>query len=150
MSQYEHLFVKDMPDCMPSMRKDSETGEPLEYRYDNLGEGLWLMNQDLVPGSKVSMTHIWIHETTDPQLWVNQHQHETDEILIFTGSNPDDPHDLGAEVYLEIEGERHTITRSGAVYIPAGTKHCPLGWNRIDRPFRFSALLLAPEYRAKD
>ncbi len=44
------------------------------------------------------------------------------------------------EIYLDIKGERHIITTSGTVYIPAGTKHCPLGFNRVDRPFRFLAI----------
>jgi hypothetical protein len=29
------------------------------------------------------------------------------------------------------------------VYIPAGLKHCPPGFNRIDRPFRFLAIALS-------
>lgn len=39
--------------------------------------------------------------------------------------------------------ERHIITTSGSVYIPAGLKHCPLGFNRVDRPFRFLAIALS-------
>ncbi|MFT4233151.1 MAG: hypothetical protein QM606_10310 [Leucobacter sp.] len=147
-SKHERLFVKDMPNCMAEMVKEGE--DVLEYPLPNLGEGLWLMNSDLVPESQVNMTHIWIHPSEEPQLWVNPHQHDYDEILIWTGGDPGNPKDLGAEIYMEIEGERQIITTSGAVYIPAGTVHCPLGFNRIDRPFRFSALSLAPNYRAKD
>ena len=148
MTKYDHLFVTDMPNCMDEMVKENE--EQLEYALPNLGEGLWLVNSDLVPGAQVNMTHIWIHPHAEPQQWVNPHVHDYDEVLIWTGGDPDDPHDLGAEIYMEIEGERHVITTSGSVYIPAGTVHCPLGFNRVDRPFRFSALSLAPKYRAKD
>ena len=148
MAKYDHLFVKDMPNCMDEMVMDDE--EQLEYPLPNLGEGLWIVNSDLVPGAQANMTHIWIHPSDEPQLWVNPHQHDYDEILIWTGGNPDDPRDLGAELYMEIEGERHVITTSGSVYIPAGTVHCPLGFTRLDRPFRFSALSLAPKYRAQD
>lgn len=37
-----------------------------------------------------------------------------------------------------------------SVYIPAGTRHCPLGFNRVDRPFRFSALSLSTEYASDE
>ena len=147
--KYDHLFVREMPNCMDEMVKDAEDDQ-LEYALPNLGEGLWLVNSDLVPGAQINMTHIWIHPSDEPQLWVNPHVHDYDEVLIWTGGDPDNPKDLGAEIYMEIDGERHTITTSGCVYIPAGTVHCPLGFNRIDRPFRFSALSLAPKYRAAD
>ena len=41
------------------------------------------------------------------------------------------------------------ITTSGSIFIPAGVKHCPLGINRVWRPFTFHALSLASTYKAK-
>lgn len=135
---YERLFVKHAPTTQGDFDDENEP--------ENLGEGIWLMNDALVPESQINMTHIWIHETSEPELWVHPHVHDYDEVLIWTGGDPDNPRDLGAEIYMDIEGERHTITTSGSVYIPAGVTHCPLGFNRVDRPFRFSALSLAPSY----
>ena len=109
-----------------------------------------MQHGDILPESQINMSHIWVKESDHPSHWVNPHVHDYDEVLIWTGSNPDDPRDLGAEIYMEIEGERHIITTSGSVYIPAGTLHCPLGWNRVDRPFRFSALSLSPKYTSHD
>ncbi|GAA2845358.1 hypothetical protein FB468_3043 [Leucobacter komagatae] len=146
-TEYQRLFVSDMP--VIKTGEMSNEGEAAGLvQPENLGEGFWLMHPDVVPESKINMSHIWVHETTEPVHWVNPHVHDYDEILIWTGSNPEDPRDLGAEIYMEIDGERHIITTSGSVYIPAGTVHCPLGFNRVDRPFRFSALSLNPTYQS--
>ena len=144
-NQYDHLFVKHMPVCGPDDFNNEGEAAELEPPK-NLGEPNWLVHAGLVPDAKINMTHIWIHETEVPELWVVPHVHDYDEILIWTGGDPGNPHDLGAEIYMDIAGERHTITTSGCVYIPAGVEHCPLGFTRVDRPFRFSALSLAPHY----
>lgn len=146
-SQYEHLFVKDMPTIVEGEMNSEGEAAGLETP-ENLGEGCWLMHGDIVPESQINMSHIWIKETDEPVHWVNPHVHDYDEILIWTGGDPENPRDLGAEIYMDIDGERHIITTSGSVYIPAGVVHCPLGFNRVDRPFRFSALSLAPKYHS--
>lgn len=143
--KYDHLFVRDMPVIAEGEMDSDATGDDIPA---NLGEGFWLVHERLFPESQVNMSHVWIGETDQPSHWVDPHVHDYDEVLIWTGSDPENPRDLGAEIYLDIEGERHVITTSGSVYIPAGVIHCPLGWNRVDRPFRFSALSLSPSYRS--
>jgi|WetSurMetagenome_2_1015567.scaffolds.fasta_scaffold18639_5 hypothetical protein len=63
------------------------------------------------------------------------HNHDFDEYLIFLGTNPEDPHDLGGEIELWLEDEKHIITRSAAVFVPRGLYHTPLLFKRVDRPF---------------
>ena len=82
--------------------------------------------------------------------WLNEHQHTYDEILVWMGSDPNDVHDLGAELYFDIQGERHLVRTTGSVYIPAGTRHCPLGFNVVNRPFTFISLSLSPTYSSDD
>lgn len=140
-SPYEHLFVRDLVDCRDDMINEAEqVGRPLPK---NLSRPWALMRSDDVPEAKAYLTMSWVHPTDEETFWVQEHEHDYDEMLVFTGSNSEDPRDLGAEVYMEIEGERHIITTSSSVYIPAGTKHCPLGFNRVDRPFRFLAIALS-------
>lgn len=140
-SPYEHLFVRDLVDCRDDMINEAEqVGRPLPK---NLSRPWALMRADDVPEAKAYITMSWVHPTDEETFWVQEHEHDYDELLVFTGSNREDLRDLGAEVYMEIEGERHIITTSGSVYIPAGTKHCPLGFNRVDRPFRFLAIALS-------
>lgn len=147
-NSYEHLFVGKMGNCEDDLvNEGAEVGLPTP---ENVGEALALMRPSDVPQSTIHMTYCWIHERTTPVQWVSEHEHEYDEVLMWTGNNPDDVHDLGAEIYLDIEGERRIITTSGSVYIPAGVRHCPLGFNRVDRPFRFSALSLNPDYASDE
>jgi quercetin dioxygenase-like cupin family protein len=71
---------------------------------------------------------------------VGSHTHDFDEVIAFFGSNPDDIHDLGGEVELWMGGEKHIITKSCLVFVPKGVEHCPLSFNRVDRPiFHFTA-----------
>lgn len=145
-SEYEHLFVRTMGNCADDLvNEGAAAGLP---EPANVGEALALMRPSDVPESKIHMTYCWIMECAEPVNWVNEHVHEYDEILIWTGNDPSDVHALGAEIYIDIEGVRHTVTQSGSVYVPAGTRHCPLGFVRVDRPFRFSALSLSPDYRS--
>ncbi|MFI0420026.1 hypothetical protein C1I98_02290 [Spongiactinospora gelatinilytica] len=147
-SPYERFFVRKMPNCADDLVNEgagSGTPEP-----DNVGEALALIRSQDVPESKIHMTYTWIKECSEPVRWVNEHVHDYDELLVWTGNDPENPHDLGAEIYFDIEGVRHIVTQSGSVYLPAGTRHCPLGFNRVDRPFRFSALSLAPSYANRD
>ena len=140
-SPYEHLFVRTLRDCRDDMVNEAEAaGRELPA---NLSRPWALMSANEVPEAKAYLTMSWVGPTAEHVDWVHEHVHDYDEVLIWTGSNPQDVHDLGAELFMDIEGERHTITTSGSVYIPAGTRHCPLGFERVDRPFRFMALALS-------
>lgn len=69
------------------------------------------------------------------------HAHDTDEIIGFFGSNPQDPYDLGGEIEIWLEDEKHIITSTAMLFVPAGMKHCPLIIRRIDRPiFHFTTV----------
>lgn len=146
--KYDHLFVTDMVVCGDDFSNEGDAaGLPTP---PNAGTPFGLMRSNEVPQSRIHMSHTWIYEVEDSHQWVSEHQHDYDEILIWTGGDPDNPTDLGAEIYLDIEGVRHLITTSGSVYIPAGVRHCPLGFNRVDRPFNFSALSLSPDYTSDE
>lgn len=145
--RYEHLIVRDMPSCDEDMVYEGEAaGEEI---LSNVGQGYALMRQADVPESQIYMTHVWIHPHDQRQVWVHDHLHDYDEVLSWKGNDPNNPTDLGAELFLVIDGEEYTMTTSGSVYIPANTPHCPLGFNRVDRPFTFSALVLDGNYAGK-
>ena len=67
------------------------------------------------------------------------HIHRDAEVLAMLGTNPDDPWDLGAEVeiFMGPEMERHVITESSLVFIPAKFIHCPISYHNVKRPFIF-------------
>lgn len=68
------------------------------------------------------------------------HSHPFPEIFGFFGYNPENTRDLGGEIELWLEGEKHIITESCLIYIPAGMEHCPLIIREVNRPmFQFTA-----------
>jgi mannose-6-phosphate isomerase-like protein (cupin superfamily) len=68
---------------------------------------------------------------------MESHTHDFDEYLVFLGTDPDDHLDLRGEVELWVGDEKRLLTRSCAVFVPAGVPHCPLIVHRVDRPFIF-------------
>ena len=81
----------------------------------------------------------WWTKVTGKGSPAEEHVHEFDEYLIFCGTNPDDPYDLGGEVELWLGGEKHVFTETCTVFIPAGLKHAPIYFRRIDRPIWYFA-----------
>jgi mannose-6-phosphate isomerase-like protein (cupin superfamily) len=77
------------------------------------------------------------------------HSHEFDMYLVFSGMDPNNMNDFGAEIELFFgeEGEKHVITKPTVVYIPKGTVHCPLNFKRVDKPVLFLHATLAPRYK---
>jgi hypothetical protein len=91
-------------------------------------ECVWLM-PGMRPPSDVPI------EKLGPQA----HKHDYDEILGFFGSDTNNMYDLGGEAVLYLGDEKHVINKSCLVFIPKGLQHCPLYFNRIDKPiFHFS------------
>jgi hypothetical protein len=78
------------------------------------------------------------------------HSHSFDEYLIFHGTNPDDIFDLGGEVELWLGDEKFTITRTCAIFAPAGVPHNPMYINRVDRPFMFITVGNGLGYKYED
>ncbi|MEV8638974.1 hypothetical protein AB0395_45700 [Streptosporangium sp. NPDC051023] len=139
---HEHLFVRDM------VREELPNEGELAYGEVEKGTSgaFALMSGWQVDPSKIHIAYSWIYEVPTPNPYVLEHTHPYDEVLIWMGSNSEDKNDLGAESWIELEGERYTIDTTTALYIPAGMRHCPLGYVRVDRPISFIALSLNGEY----
>ncbi|MBN1176114.1 MAG: hypothetical protein JXA51_00390 [Dehalococcoidales bacterium] len=99
------------------------------------------MDSEIVPGA-FYMECVWIlprpagAPPPDPSKSgvTEPHAHDYDEIIGFIGTDNDDPYDLGAEVELHLGEEKHLITKTSLVFIPAGLVHCPLLFLSVDRP----------------
>ena len=81
----------------------------------------------------------WWYKPSEKPYPDEAHTHDYDEYLGFMGTNPDDPLDLGGEVELNLGGEKHTLTKSAMVFVPAGVEHCPVHFKRVDSPIWFFA-----------
>jgi hypothetical protein len=144
-TKYGHLFVTQMQDCAADMLNEGEAaGRPLP---PNLSRPWGLMRKADIPQAAVFAAYSWVFPTDEEVFWVHPHVHDDfDEVLMWMGSDPDNVHDLGADLYMTIEDERHVLNTTGAVYIPKGVKHCPLGFQSVRRPFTFMALALSGDY----
>lgn len=67
------------------------------------------------------------------------HTHDFDEVIGFFGSDPQNPRALGGEVEFWLEDEKYILTQSCLIFVPRGTKHCPLWVTKLDRPILFIA-----------
>ena len=75
--------------------------------------------------------------------------HDTEEMFLFLGTDPDNPRDLGGEVEVWLgegeEAEKYIITKPSMVFIPKGLVHCPVVFRKVDRPIILIEILNAPE-----
>jgi hypothetical protein len=84
----------------------------------------------------------------------DNHAHDFDQFLFFTGGDPQHFDDLGGivELTLSEDGkklEKFTFTEATCVFIPAGLYHCPLYFKKINdprKPIIFQNLFFASKY----
>jgi quercetin dioxygenase-like cupin family protein len=104
---------------------------------------LWL-NDKVVPGAYNMMFGWYLKPQSKP---LPAHTHDNPEILIFLGSNPEDPYDLGGEIEFWMEDEKYNITKSTFIWVPRGMKHCPMFVKRVDRPIIHLGSSVKPGYK---
>jgi hypothetical protein len=134
-SQYGKYILSELK--MPD--EEAPWSPPLSEAGKGRGGRVLYMDSKIVPGA-FYMECVWIMPRpagTVPggrKVGTEPHTHDYDEVIGFFGTDLDNPHDLGAEVELYLGDERHIITRTSLVFVPAGLKHCPLTFLRVDRP----------------
>jgi hypothetical protein len=104
------------------------------------GGRVLFLDSEVVPGAFYVET-VWLypHPGAPSGPPTEPHKHDWDEILGFFGTNMDDPYDLGGEIELWLEDEKHILTKTCIVFVPKGMMHCPLVVRKIDRPiFEFT------------
>ncbi len=128
---FEHVFYIDekngigdlYSECVWFMSDDMVDPE-YKKRMDEMMEKLAAQMKDMSP-----------EDMPGPK----PHSHPFDEIFAFFGTNFDNPDDLCADIDFYLEDEPVKITKSGMFYIPAGMKHSPVNFNRMDKSiFHFS------------
>ena len=118
--------------------KMPEAKQKLAEHYSTYAKRILWMDDAVVEGA-FHMNTAWFMNATEATTEDQPHTHEADEIIGFFGSDPTDPYDLGGEVEIWLEDDRHAITSSTLIFVPAGMKHCPLILKRVDRPiFHFT------------
>ena len=119
--------------------KIPEEKQKIAAEYSKYATRILWMDENVVPGA-FHMNTAWYLKSAST-MEDAPHVHDTDEIIGFFGSDPQNPYDLGGEIEIWLEDEKHIITRSAMLFVPAGMKHCPLILRRVDRPiFHFTTV----------
>ena len=95
---------------------------------------------------RLAVACAWWTGTVPEEEQYGPHVHEADEYLGLIGSNPEDFRDLCGEVEWWFEDEKYTITKSCLIWVPAGVKHAPIVFRRIDRPIFFFSTVKSSEH----
>lgn len=97
------------------------------------------LGDDTIKGA-FSVECVWYLKGSD-KILAEAHSHDFDEAIAFIGSDADNPHDLGGEIDLWLDGEKHILTKSCVVYLPKGLVHCPMVVRKVNSPiFHFATL----------
>ena len=121
---------------------------PREQREKGFGKNpmftIWT-DDGIIKGSQCFSAMIMGPEAT--KITRGPHMHQTPEVLVALGSDPEKPRDLGATVELCMgrEMEVHTFSASTLVYIPAKFIHCPFRVKEVKRPFIFIQVQYSPK-----
>ena len=125
---------------------DPNMGTPaFQEMYKKFSKRILWIDNNVMPGS-FQMNTAWYYAVPEKDPVFEEHVHEYDELIGFFGSNPEDPYDLGAELEVTLEGEKHILTKTSLIFCPAGMKHMPLSIKRVDRPIFHFSIVVGPEY----
>lgn len=102
---------------------------------DEIGTLLYQFNSDTQKNTPFFTDVAWIWPKPEKIVMEGaSHSHEFDELVTLFGTNPDDTRDLCGEVEFWIEDEKYELTNSCLIFIPKGTKHCPIIFHKVERP----------------
>ena len=113
------------------------TETPINPAHPGQVNTLWINNElnGVLKGAFYLECSMVLEKDSEESPKDKAHNHDFDEYLIFLGTNPEDPSDLGGEVEIWMgDEEKHTITRNCAIFVPKGLYHTPLIFKRVDRP----------------
>ena len=105
---------------------------------------LW-MDGNVVPGA-FQMNTAWYYAVPEKDPVFEEHVHDYDELIGFFGSDPEEPYDLHAELEVTLKGEKHRLTKTSFIFVPAGMPHMPLRILRVDRPIFHFSVVMNPTY----
>ncbi|MDD6289742.1 MAG: hypothetical protein PUA57_06085 [Eggerthellales bacterium] len=120
---------------------DPQVGTP-EFRemYKRFSNRILWVDDSVCPGA-FQMNTAWYYAVPEKDPVFEEHSHDSDELIGFIGSDPDDPYNLNAEIVVSINGEDHLLTKSSIIFVPAGLPHARISIKRVDRPvFHFSVV----------
>ena len=92
------------------------------------------MSRAQVPESNYYLEYGWIQGIPEPNPYIFEHVHDTDEIILYLGGDPDNPEDLGGEIEIRVGGQPLIFSSTSALFVPRGVKHGPVIWHKFRKP----------------
>ena len=92
----------------------------------------------------VDCTWLWSGAAKEPV--GEAHTHDFSHVIGLIGGHPADPHDLGGEITVWLDGNKEVLTRSALIFVPAGVVHGPILFNKITRPVFFTTIAMTGKY----
>ena len=72
--------------------------------------------------------------------------HDSDKLMVFFGSDPENHEDLGAEIELWLENDKLTLTETCVVFVPKGVAHGRMEVKNVTRPVIHHFCLMNSSY----
>lgn len=92
----------------------------------------------------VDCTWLWSGAAREPV--GETHTHDFSHVIGIIGGHPADPHDLGGEITVWLDGNKEVFTRSVLIFVPAGVVHGPILFSKITRPVFFITIAMTGKY----
>jgi hypothetical protein len=112
-------------------------------KYQQIEYPLFIVKGDPdLNGADFSMGHAYI---TKPLIMGGDaHSHDFDQVLFFLGGDPKNTTDFDAEIEIFLEDKYELVNGASFIHVPAGIMHCPLIVKKVNKPFVFIDVTLAP------
>ena len=146
--KYSKYIITEAKPIPPEIRAKMEVDRP---KRKSTVESTHIMQVDseVIP-DMFYVDCVWLWKGSSQDTVEAPHSHSFDEVIGFVGSNQDDPWNLGGKITIWLDGEGHTLTRSSLIFVPAGARHCPIRFDRIDSPIFFTTMSPSKTYDRKD
>ena len=136
--EYAQYFVQDLTE------PETFTSAPPEYQemYKKFSRRILWIDDKTVPGA-FQMNTAWWYSVPERDPVFLEHSHDdTSEIIGLFGTDLNNPYDLGGRIEFTLNGEKHLLTRSTMIFVPAGMPHNPMRILEVHRPiFHFSVVM---------
>ena len=136
--EFAKYFVQDLNE------PETFTSAPPEYQemYKKFSKRILWIDDKVVPGAFQMNTAWWHHVPERDPVFLEHCHDDTSKIIGLFGTDSDNPYDLGGQIEFSLNGEKHLLTRSTMIYVPAGMPHNPMRILEVNRPiFHFSVVM---------
>jgi hypothetical protein len=128
-NKYDHLFTSGVDPEIQKHRPYATIGflDGKTFKGCNVIQVFWVGAKPYGPYG----TQTW------GEIYHGPHEHKNPSLYMYLGTDPDNPLDLGGEIEICVgpEMEKHILTRSTIVFIPANFPHFPWRILKVTRPF---------------